>query len=257
MLEHLSQTCLLADPNNHCARIWDRFEDEVPEWTFVVIPFLSTADSRHDFFVVNDIMEFIDDALEGLTFLHAQGIAHRRVSPSTIRTDESPLYPGGFHPIVRWRLPDFTPRHAPSYSRSTARTRVRNYYTGFGDAVPGGPPEAFRADVAALGRLLDTYFTERYSRTEFLAPLVADMKSGRPTAAEALAQWRATRARTSWVGRMRRLPVRSDDESWVWVVLLDVFFMVLMLLERLPAPVRLRMSAISCLPENASWYGWG
>ncbi|GJE92543.1 hypothetical protein PsYK624_086980 [Phanerochaete sordida] len=238
ILEHLSQTCLLVDPNNHCARIWDCFQDEDPQWTFIVIPFLCATTSLSGFDIVNDVIQIMDDALEGLVFTHAQGIAHRRISRHTLRTDESPMHPGGFHPVVHMQTPDFN-GWATVLSRSTATSRVRHYYTGFGDAVrcESGAPELFKADVAALGLLLAS-FSRSYERTEFLASLVQDMVRGRPTAAEALEQWRTIRARISWVGRMRRLTIPENGNSWLKTVLLDVCCILSLLYMCLPAPVR-------------------
>ncbi|GJE92542.1 hypothetical protein PsYK624_086970 [Phanerochaete sordida] len=232
-LTHLTRRDLLNDPNNHCVPILKHFKDrEDRQLSYLVTPFLRLTNT-FDLWCVNDIIEFVDDVMEGLAFMHARGVAHRNISLSTILADEAPLYPNGFHPVNRYRTPDYK-YHAwyfLPYLRLSAPSRVRHYFTDFSRSVcqPRTPyitntqfsPDAalpelteamydpYKADVFCVGNLLRREFRDRYREAAFLTPLVREMiqvdPKARPTAADALKRWRAMRRQIWWIQRLRPL----------------------------------------------------
>lgn len=60
----MSSRPLSSEPNNHCVPLIDIFEDnEEPQLTYIVMPFLRTIDDP-PFDTVADVMDFIDQLFE-------------------------------------------------------------------------------------------------------------------------------------------------------------------------------------------------
>lgn len=65
------------DTRNHCVPVLDSFQDdEDSAISYIVMPFLRPIDDP-EFYFVNDVVECVDQLLEGLTFIHEHHIAHR------------------------------------------------------------------------------------------------------------------------------------------------------------------------------------
>ncbi|OJT09381.1 hypothetical protein TRAPUB_14163 [Trametes pubescens] len=147
ILSYLSSEALRLDPRNHCVPLLDVLQDPLdPSTAFMVMPFLRYITSP-PFEVVGDILECIDQILEGLVFIHDHGVAHRDCAFKNIMMDASALFPRGFHPISKTRLPDVS-GIAPTLSRSKAP--VKYYFIDFGISTRFAP-QSSRLVVGTAG----------------------------------------------------------------------------------------------------------
>ncbi|KAI0369571.1 hypothetical protein BV20DRAFT_1020643 [Pilatotrama ljubarskyi] len=219
ILSYLSSEDMRRDPRNHCVPLLDVIRDDSqPNTSFIVMPFLRYIDSP-SFELVEDILDCLDQILEGLVFLHDHGVAHRDCAFKNIMMDASELYPRGFHPIADTRLPDVSER-APVLSRSSVA--VKYYFIDFGistrfttddeprlvtgqlaldreapelsDDVPYDP---FKLDVFFIGNLIRRELHAKYSNLTMLEPLIQRMiqrdPARRPTAVEAYREFKDIR----------------------------------------------------------------
>ncbi|EIW54128.1 kinase-like protein [Trametes versicolor FP-101664 SS1] len=185
--------------------------------SLMVMPHLRPCNDP-EFGNIGEVIEFIDQMIEGLVFLHRHRVAHRDIALVNIMMDAKPLYPDGYHPVRLGvsadALYDATP--LPRTGRS-----ITYYYIDFGFSVkfPEGSPslvvgdigrdaevpelshdipyDAFPVDIYALGNLFFKHFAQLYNSMEFLLPLIEQMKrhqpETRPTAAQVLREWKKVR----------------------------------------------------------------
>ncbi|KAI1785359.1 kinase-like domain-containing protein [Ganoderma leucocontextum] len=246
--QQLSSPEYRSDPRNHCVPILDVIPDvDNPAMSYIVMPFLRYVDDP-PFRSVGNILDCVDQLLEGLVFLHDHGIAHRDCAYKNLMMDAAPLYPKGFHPMYTSSLPRQIMRPAPLLSRNDVP--IVYYYVDFGistwlkqedtnrhvvgsdgldqdvpelsDDVPYDP---FMVDIFVLGNFFRQHFTQKYSNVDILEPLVAQMTrrepAHRPTAANALQQWKAVRRNVWSVQRFWR--PRPRGERLVIRAISDVF----------------------------------
>ncbi|KAH9918119.1 uncharacterized protein B0H18DRAFT_680318 [Fomitopsis serialis] len=243
----LSSDGICRDPRNHSVPVLDLFEDvEDPDVSYMVMPFLRLID-RPALDLVEEVVEFIDQILEGLIFMHECGVAHRDCTYKNLMMDASAMYPQGSHPINDVFLPD-----ARTIARPLPRTSVpmRYYFVDYGLSVhihPDAPsklvlgvlgrdqevPELsdevpydpFAVDIFIVGNLFRHMFFEQYSNVDFLVPLFEAMIQhdavARPNAKEARQRWLAIRetlfaVKTRWRLRPRR-------EPWQETVFYDLY----------------------------------
>ncbi|TFY54583.1 hypothetical protein EVG20_g9647 [Dentipellis fragilis] len=207
---------LLADPTNHCVPMLDSFPDPLKEDSqLMVMPYLCPWDEP-PFGAVGEVTDFVQQTLEGLLFLHNQGVAHRDCASANIMMDGAPLYPKGHHPVRREFLPDAIHVVSPL---SRVDNPVRYFFIDFGMSsrfAPGASrlvigakgrdqelPELshdvsydpFKADVFILGNVYKKEFLEKYHGLDYLTPLVTAMTkedpAKRPTVQFALAFFHA------------------------------------------------------------------
>ncbi|GJE92549.1 kinase-like domain-containing protein [Phanerochaete sordida] len=246
---YFSSPSVREDAHNHCIPILDTFQDDTdPAISYIVMPFLKKI-SQPPFEIVDEVLDFVEQVLEGLAFMHEHDVAHRDAAETNILMDARPLYPQGFHPAYPHRLPlPNWDKPSTSYTRLSAPGPVRYYFSDFGMSTrfsPGGPrlvtgelgaerdvPELssttpydpFKVDVFVLGKVFKDQIHDKYFRVGFLGPLIAEMMqrspSDRPSAQEALQQWRHIRARMWLIQRACRL--RGRDESLVYAIIFDV-----------------------------------
>lgn len=238
---------LRDNPANHCVPILDLFEDDVDSSiSYMVMPFLRLIDSP-EFETVDNLIDCADQLLEGLVFLHDHGVAHRDCTYRNILMEATALFPKSFHPVYDELLPDgYTP--APILSRICVP--VKYYYVDFGISVfippdvhpklaigPHGrdkevpelsetvPYDPFKVDIFILGNFFRRYFYDKFSNVDFFLPLIRSMTqevpTSRPTAAEALAQWKTIRCRVSAVHRAWK--PRAREDPWFARVGYDVY----------------------------------
>ncbi|KAH9918118.1 kinase-like domain-containing protein [Fomitopsis serialis] len=234
----LCSEAIRRDPSNHCVPILDLFQDdEDPGTSYMIMPFLRLID-RPAMNAVEEVCDFVDQILEGLVFMHGQGVAHSDCTYKNIMMDASAMYPRGVHPVHDLFLPD-----AVTPARPLPRTSVpvRYYFVDYGLSVhvpPDGrsglvlgtlgrdqdvpelsdevPYDPFKVDVFIIGNLLRRMFYDQYSNVNFLLPLFESMVEidpvRRPNAEEARKQWLAIRPGLLTIHRRWRL--RPRQEPW-------------------------------------------
>ncbi|TFK85937.1 kinase-like protein [Polyporus arcularius HHB13444] len=209
----------VRDSRNHCVPVLDVLDDPFdPEFSLLVMPYLRQCNDP-PLTNVGEVIDLIDQMLEGLTFLHEHRIAHRDIAVQNIMMDARPLYPEGYHPVRQDYTPDGMYRISPL---SRTDRRVRYYYIDFGLSVlfpPGADPlvvgdvgrdtevpelsdtvpyNPFKVDIFALANLFHKELYEKYNSMEFMEKLLVPMRQAqpqaRPTADEALALWKQIKA---------------------------------------------------------------
>ncbi|KAI0054404.1 hypothetical protein BV25DRAFT_1866421, partial [Artomyces pyxidatus] len=236
---------LRDDPRNHSVPILDVFPDLNHEGhSYIVMPFLQLMD-RPEFTSIGEIVDFADQILEGLVFLHEHGVAHRDCSRKNLMMDAGALYPLGVHPVADQFLPDgVTPLRNKVLTRSAVG--VKYYFVDYGisshilanqDKLVVGmdgrdrevpelsstvPYDPFKVDIFTIGNVFRREFHDNYSNVEFFAPIIESMvrldPARRPTAAEALEQWQTIRRGVSALHRSWR-PKPSQETRFVAAVL--------------------------------------
>ncbi|KAI0637717.1 hypothetical protein C8Q77DRAFT_1047583 [Trametes polyzona] len=217
---YLSSEPLRRDPRNHCVELLDVLpHPDDPNLCFMVLPCLRDIDSP-PFESVDELMECGEQLLEGLVFMHEHDVAHRDCALRNLMMDASAMYPRGFHPIYRYHLLD-AKTLAPVLSRSSAG--VKYYFVDFGisthfrpedtsrlvlgtDGIETTVPELsktvpydpFKVDIYILGAMFRQAMLQKYTNLTMISPLVASMMhkdpKARPSAAEALDEWRRQRS---------------------------------------------------------------
>ncbi|KAI0049758.1 hypothetical protein FA95DRAFT_1571003 [Auriscalpium vulgare] len=246
LAQSLVTEALLSNDMNHCVPILDAIQDPVEQDTWLmVMPYLCPFDDP-PFGAVGEVLDFVRQTLEGLLFLHNQGVAHRDCAAANIMMDGRPLYPNGHHPLRRKYTPDAI---FPANPLSRIDHPVRYYFIDFGIStrfrrgaspfVTGRkgrdkelpelsddvPYDAFKADIFILGNLYKKEFLLKYHGVDFLAPLINSMTqqvaSSRPGAEVALAEFR--RMSFSLTSTELRWRLRPRDESVPERVVYDTF----------------------------------
>ncbi|KAI8968722.1 kinase-like protein [Trametes punicea] len=212
----------LHDDDNHCVPIHEILSDPYdPDLALMVMPYLRPCNNP-EFGTVGDVIQFVDQTLQGLVFMHRHRVAHRDIAVSNIMMDAKSLYPGGHHPIRLGYTPDSL---YPVSALPRAGRDVRYLYIDFGlsERFPEGtssyvlgdvgrdadvpelsdhvPYDAFKVDIFSLGNVYSKLFEQRYKNVEFLRATIEPMKrqrpEERPSAEQVLREWQKTRATLS------------------------------------------------------------
>ncbi|KAI0316331.1 kinase-like domain-containing protein [Amylostereum chailletii] len=220
-------------PDNHSIPILDLFPDESdPSISFMVMPFFRDLDDP-PFEHIGEVLDCVEQVLKGLVFMHEQGVAHRDCAWLNLMMDASNMYPRGHHPVNDWLLPD-----APYKPRLAVNVKYYIIDYGLSTHFPPGttagyvlgtwaqdhdvpelsndvPYDVFKVDIFTIGNVFQRIFCDTYINLDFVRPLVVSMKnadpSSRPTAAQALEEWRAVCASFTNIGRYR--PLRKEDDA--------------------------------------------
>ncbi|KAI0077826.1 hypothetical protein K474DRAFT_1039953 [Panus rudis PR-1116 ss-1] len=199
---YLSRPEVRHDPQNHCVPILEALPDPLDSFQrLIVMPFLCPFDEP-EFLAIGEVVDFVRQTLEGLSFMHSQGVAHRDCAAGNIMMDARPLYPRGHHPVRQLSTPD-----ALWDAQPLARIDhpVEYYFIDFGissrfrrgetplvlgtkgrdkeppelsDDVPYNP---FMLDIYILGNVYQKEFLEKYHGLEFLQPLISSMLQEEPS----------------------------------------------------------------------------
>ncbi|CDO69426.1 hypothetical protein BN946_scf184791.g21 [Trametes cinnabarina] len=209
----------IVDKRNHCVPVHEILTDPYdPQLALMVMPYLRPCNNP-EFATVGDVVEFVDQTLEGLVFMHQNNVAHRDVAAANIMMDAKPLYPNGHHPIRLGYTPDSM---YPVSPLPRAGRDIRYFYIDFGlsswfskgsstnvigdvgrdvevpELSDKVPYDAFKVDIFALGNVYFKEFMKKYKNTDFLVSLIERMKrerpEQRPTAEQALQEWQKIRA---------------------------------------------------------------
>ncbi|KAK7691431.1 hypothetical protein QCA50_004830 [Cerrena zonata] len=232
----LSRDSVSKDPTNHCVPIFEAIEDAHDRSkAILVMKYLRPFDNP-ELRTIGEAVDFVFQTLEGLCFIHSQGVAYRDCAAANIMMDGEPLFPKGHHPVRLDYLEDGA-RDAPCLSRQDHP--VKYYFVDFGLSScfdPGvvplvvgtkgrdkEPPELddhrpynpFPLDIFILGNLYRKEFLEKYYGFEFLEPLIKSMTHeyprSRPTAEAAFNTFR--RIRAGLAESTLRWRLRSRNES--------------------------------------------
>ncbi|KII93066.1 hypothetical protein PLICRDRAFT_35234 [Plicaturopsis crispa FD-325 SS-3] len=234
----LSSPALRSNPHNHCVPILDFFPDPiVPSRAYLVMPILRPFDEPA-FQLRGEIIDFLDQTLQGLLFMHEQHVVHRDCGAMNIMMDATALYPEGWHP---WRL-NYAPNAIAEVSPVASRIDlpVRYYFIDFGlsmrfsagespiirtrggipqertvpELLVDAPYDAYKVDIYILGCVYRKQLYQKFTGLDFLLPLITAMTdqeySRRPTATEALAQFRRIQAQLD--PSSARWPLHPVDE---------------------------------------------
>ncbi|OJT07918.1 hypothetical protein TRAPUB_1197 [Trametes pubescens] len=209
----------IRDPTNHCVPVHEIFTDPYePHLGLMVMPYLRPCNNP-EFATIGDVIEFVDQTIDGLVFMHKHNVAHRDVSVANIMMDARSLYPSGHHPVQLGYSLDLL---SPVSPLPRAGRNIRYFYIDFGLSArfPEGTPslvigdvgrnadvpelsdtvpyDAFKVDIFSLGHLYSKLFEQRYINMEFLLSLIETTTQRRPelrpTAEQVRREWEKTRA---------------------------------------------------------------
>ncbi|KAI5120177.1 hypothetical protein M0805_002645 [Coniferiporia weirii] len=202
--QYLATKEKLQDPRNHCIPILDYFElngEGEEDIEIIVMPLLRSLD-KPPFSSADEVVDFVKQTLEGLSYIHSQNVAHRDCTRLNIMMDAGLMYPKGFHPIQSNFLPtELEP--APYLKRSQVKG-VKYFFLDFGISTrfqegeahevvgtkcgDGDVPELssivpynpFATDVFILGNMYKERLLVRYVNLGFLSSLVDIMTQEDP-----------------------------------------------------------------------------
>ncbi|KAH7890279.1 kinase-like domain-containing protein [Phlebopus sp. FC_14] len=212
--QFLSLPAMLSDSHNHTVPVLDCFAGEKgPEIRYLVMPLLRPF-NQPPFTTIKECVDFVDQTLEGLVFMHQHNVAHRDCSAQNIMMDGYDLYPNGWHPMSPWLTPDGKAFVTPRKNRCDVN--IRYFFIDFGLSTHFAPGEKhevvgrkcsistpelsdekkynpFRLDVYLLGNVFYEHICNAYVDIPFLEPLMRAMTAfepeDRPTSKEALQRW--------------------------------------------------------------------
>ncbi|KAJ7743784.1 kinase-like domain-containing protein [Mycena metata] len=196
------------------------------ERLFMVMPRMRDSTATPFFKTVREFVEFLQQVLEGLVFLHSNNIAHLDICPSNVVVDSSTMIPGGFHFIDDSTSDGLTyitdrakfPARVPFMNDRTTAGPLHYYFIDFSHSVrfpsfesrelitgddyeksttqfipeisATVPYDPFKVDVRMVGEMLREDFISSYVGLEFVIPLVQKLlrrqPARRPDATETL-----------------------------------------------------------------------
>ncbi|VDC04171.1 unnamed protein product [Peniophora sp. CBMAI 1063] len=239
----LSSEPAASHPHNHCLRMLEEIDLDDFGLQIIVFP-LYRPWFDPPLHLVAEVIPFVDQLLEGLSFLHDLNIAHGDIKCLNVLMDPSPLYPRGFNPLKIGRYARPYSLHDPPPECTRLSAKMRYVYIDFGAcqifdsaearaAVPYKGKGTFVApevrvagstDVignGVTGRMYDPFpydiwllaklFIDLglYKCIAAMRPLIqamyADDPASRPTARQCLDGFRAIVPTISW-GMLARIP---------------------------------------------------
>ncbi|KAG8917936.1 hypothetical protein FRC02_002768 [Tulasnella sp. 418] len=222
------------DPDNHCVPLLDVLDDPLDsQKCIMVLPLL--RDSREPRFAsIGDCIDFVEQTLKGILFLHNHKVAHRDCFVENILMDARALYPKGWHPqdANRTRSGRYMPdNHSPRRSRVGG---VRYYFIDFGissdaqDEVTGNrgqliapelsditPYDPYKVDIWLLGQSYNHMITSKFRGVDwiksFIEAMTRDSPADRPTIQECVRMFTSIKAQLDRLALIRRLhPLKPE-----------------------------------------------
>ncbi|EJD47830.1 hypothetical protein AURDEDRAFT_163289 [Auricularia subglabra TFB-10046 SS5] len=210
---YFSEDTRRSDPRNHCVPLLDvLWFHELPHYHILVHPrYLDW--NIWPFLRVGEIVDFLSQVFEGLSFMHEHLAAHLDASFKNIMMDGLHLLKEPCHP-VKPLLKACAHGDAEHWERFESPEPIKYYFIDFDQSVlfqnrdavqlvernagqdntapelHSPPYDAFRLDVYCVGRMIFAY-----ENVEFVRPLVVEMMNldpaKRPTAQEVSARFEA------------------------------------------------------------------
>ncbi|KAF9005485.1 kinase-like domain-containing protein [Cyathus striatus] len=201
---------LASEPRNHCIPVYDILElPEDSNCAILVMPFLLKFDLL-PFICLREIVDFIQQILEGLLLMHQLNISHCDVKINNIMSDTLRLFRVPPHPVVPSR--NFWATGQPKVVSTRMEKSVRHYLLDFGlsqhhppgtprlqhsgyggtHSVPefqnnSEPCDPFAVDVYCMGEFMRTRFRQgqkprwvAFNGLEFIDELISDMMEDDP-----------------------------------------------------------------------------
>ncbi|KAH0826181.1 hypothetical protein J3R83DRAFT_5613 [Lanmaoa asiatica] len=145
------------DKRNHCIPLLAVFPDEQDaRYQYMVMPVLRPFDEPN-FTSFGEVIDFVDQTLEGLVYMHDQNVAHRAhcemcsdCAAANILMDGSSLYKDGWHPMNPWQARD---GGSLSLSRKRSEADIKYYFIDFGLSTGFAPGQRERLVTGGLGRV--------------------------------------------------------------------------------------------------------
>ncbi|KAH9478401.1 hypothetical protein JR316_0008855 [Psilocybe cubensis] len=235
LLQYLNSPEMLKDPRNNVVRLLEviavpHTSDTFPQPSaLLVMPKLFPLSAPHlPFRHVREVLNALDQIMEGIVFLHEHRIAHRDACNHNFMMDPTDVIPSGFHFACNWHQPDGVTRI--HFRDRCLVPRVKYYLIDFETAeifppnsltigrygqvkdVPEMsvtvPYDPFKLDVYQVGSLVKTlievilvtvlrdesHLHQLYEGLDFLEPLRDIMRCPnpelRPTASQSLEKLR-------------------------------------------------------------------
>ncbi|KAJ7865291.1 kinase-like domain-containing protein [Mycena olivaceomarginata] len=218
---------------------------------FMVMPRMRECCDPPWFATVREFVEFAQQVLEGLVYLHSKNIAHRDICTRNIVVDPSTMIPGGSHFLVPWRASDgitclthFEEGHTdkPYMKSRTQAGPLKYYFIDFGLSVQfrsfeerelvigefgrlrkdipeiSGtvPYDPFKVDVRLVGEMMLHEFLRLYDGLNIIIPFVRKLRredpARRPDAAAALELFKALISKMT--DKELDRPIRRAWRSW-------------------------------------------
>lgn len=226
--QYLATWPLASHPKNHTVPILDVLElpDEGERALILVTPSLEPFHAPA-VRTVGEAIDFLEQVLEGLQFMHNCNIAHRNCAELHVLQDPAPVYPrtrrrqrgtsegsGGTLRPVRYYLADGARAqqygHGSRFRRAASQASVRTA------AAAVGFDDPFAADVRALGVAIERVFLSDVRGMAFLSPLVEEMMrvdpATRPHIDDVIVKFREVKGRLHWWTLRARL-MRKDERG--------------------------------------------
>ncbi|KAL5530909.1 hypothetical protein ACEPAG_3785 [Sanghuangporus baumii] len=129
ILEYLTSEEMLRDTRNNSVPLLDVISEDADPYAFIVMPLLINF-TFLPYTSVDEVVDFMRQVLEGLSFLHEKNVAHRDCSTLNIMMDGTRVFPRGFHPGAP-NL-EYTGKSFAHPRRRRDVAGVKYYFTDFG-----------------------------------------------------------------------------------------------------------------------------
>ncbi|PPQ81781.1 hypothetical protein CVT25_013668 [Psilocybe cyanescens] len=216
ILQHLNSPKMRQDPRNNAVPLLDviplpdSVEDDSKQSVLLVMPMLFPLLSSHlPFRHAKEVVDALDQLIQGIQFLHEHNIAHRDACSLNFMMDLTDVIPSSFHHSFDFYQPDGKTRidfrdrcsvapvkyYIIDYETSDyfpPNTLCVGYYGQEKDVPELSntiPYDPFKLDIYQIGTVVQM-FIEEYEGLDFLEPLGEAMRSHDPgmrlTAAKSL-----------------------------------------------------------------------
>jgi len=174
IVTYFSQEALLSNPQNHCVPMLQSLHKSGDEPCDIIVLPLLREYSSPDFDTVGEVVDFIDQTLEGFAFLHEHRVAHLDIRIENIMMSPEQLGFGDFHFTRPQYLYDDDHKRKDVRAKFTRTERPPKYYIiDFGFSKQWREDEMPPAELPRPAR--DTTLPELKARTQPCNPFMCDV----------------------------------------------------------------------------------